>query len=370
MASVNYKLKKILVSTLRKKSDAYKLSQNAGVSPGTLIYTGKIVDEVPEVTLYKYNETHLEKVVDKDASGILQKADLNQINWVNVTAIHHTEIIQQIGDFFSFHPLVLEDIPNTLLSPQYEDFDEYLFITLKMLSINPENHLVEQEHISFILGKNYLISFQERKKDVFDPVRQRLEKAKGKIRKRGADYLLYALLDVIVDNYYTITEEVSDKMNQLESELIYNPKPKSVESITNYKRQLIELKKIVYPLREALGKLNNEEELIQQHTMLFFNDVISHVEHVINTMETQREVLSGFMDLYMSRLSHKMNDVMKTLTVIATIFIPLTFIAGVYGMNFQYMPELDWKWGYPVILGFMFACGIGMFLYMKSRRWF
>lgn len=370
MTSVNFKLKKILVSTLRKKPSTYRLSQNAGVSPGTLIYTGKIIDEAPEITLYQYNEVILEKVVDKDLPNILQKIDLDKINWINVSAIHHTEIVQQIGDFFSFHPLVLEDIPNTLLSPQYEDFDDYLFITLKMLSVNPENHLVEQEHISFILGKNYLLSFQERKKDVFDPVRQRLEKAKGKIRKRGADYLLYALMDVIVDNYYTITEEVSDKMNQLENELIYNPKPKSVESIANYKRQLIELKKTVYPLRDALGKLNNEEELVQQNTMLFFNDVYSHVEHVINTMETQRDVLAGFMDLYMSTLSHKMNDVMKTLTVIATIFIPLTFIAGVYGMNFQYMPELEWKWGYPVLLGFMFVCGIGMFIYMKSRRWF
>lgn len=370
MTSVNYKLKKILVSTLRKKTSTYRLSQNAGASPGTLIYTGKVIDEVPEVTLYQYNEANLEKVVDRDSLGILQKIDPSKINWINISAIHNTETIQKIGDFFSLHPLVLEDIPNTLLSPQYEDFDDYLFITMKMLSINPENHLVEQEHVSFILGKNYLLSFQERKKDVFNPVRQRLEKSKGKIRKRGADYLLYALIDVIVDNYYSITEEVNDKINQLENELIQNPRPQSVESIANYKRHLIELKRTVYPLREGLGKLNNEEELIEENTMRFFNDVYSHVEHVINTMETQHDVLTGFMDLYMSTLSHKMNEVMKTLTVIATIFIPLTFVVGIYGMNFQYMPELEWKWGYPVVMGFMFVCGIGMFIYMKSRKWF
>lgn len=370
MSFVNYKIKKILVSTLRKKTSSYRLSQNAGASPGTLIYTGKVKDEETEVTLLQYDENNVNKVEQKDLPDILSQINPSQANWINISAIHHTEIIQKIGDFFNLHPLVLEDIPNTLLSPQYEDFDDYLFITLKMLSVNEENHLVEQEHVSFILGKNYLLSFQERKKDVFDPVRQRLERARGKIRKKGVDYLLYALLDVIVDNYYAITEEISEKMNQLESELIHRPTPRAVEKIANYKKQLIELRKTVYPLRDALGKLDNEEELVEQSTMRFFNDVYSHVEHVINTMETQREILTGFMDLYMSTLSHKMNEVMKTLTIIATIFIPLTFVAGVYGMNFQYMPELQWKWGYFAVLGFMFVVGVVMYIYMKSRRWF
>ncbi len=370
MSIVNYKIKKILVSTLRKKIPSYRLSQNAGASPGTLIYTGKVKDEEAEVTLLQYNENAINKTERKDLPEILSKISPSQANWINVSAIHHTEVIQKIGDHFNLHPLVLEDIPNTLLSPQYEDFDDYLFITLKMLSVNAESHLVEQEHVSFILGKNYLLSFQERKKDVFDPVRQRLEKARGKIRKRGVDYLLYALIDVIVDNYYAITEEVSEKMNQLESELIRRPTPRAVEKIANYKKQLIELRKTVYPLRDALGKLDNEEELIEQGTMRFFKDVYSHVEHVINTMETQRDILTGFMDLYMSTLSHKMNEVMKTLTIIATIFIPLTFVAGVYGMNFQYMPELQWKWGYFASLGLMFLVGIIMYIYMKSRRWF
>lgn len=360
----------MLVGTLRMMPSGSKLSENAGVMPGTLIYTGKMVDEIPEVSLYKYNEAGLEKVTSTNPTDVLQKIDPDQVNWINVSAIHQIEILQKLGDYFRLHPLVMEDIPNTLLSPQYEDFDDYLFLTLKMLSVNKETHLVEQEHISFVLGDNYVLSFQERKKDVFDPVRQRLESAIGKIRKRGADYLLYALIDVVVDNYYAITEEVSEKMTQLENGLIRDPKPHAVESITNYKRQLIDLKKTLYPLRDALGKLDNEEELIEQHTMRFFHDVYSHVEHVINTMETQRDILSGFMDLYMSSLSHKMNDVMKTLTIISTVFIPLTFLAGIYGMNFQYMPELTYPWGYPAALSVMFVIGIGMFFYMKSRKWF
>lgn len=367
---MNYKLKRILVNTIRKRQPAYKLSQNAGASPGTLTYTGKAIDEVPEITLYQYNEDDINKVKTQNLSEALDQLNMAQTNWVNISAIHDTKMIQEVGDFFFLHPLVLEDIPNTLLSPQYEGFDDYLFITLKMLSVNPEHHLVEQEHVSFILGQNFLLSFQEGSRDVFDPVRQRLEKSRGKIRKRRADYLLYALIDVIVDNYYAITEEISDKMSQLEAELIYNPGPQSVEKIANYKRQLIELKRTVYPLRNALGSLMKEEDLVEENTMRFFNDIYSHIDHVINTMETQRDILSGFMDLYMSTLSHHMNEVMKTLTIVATIFIPLTFVVGIYGMNFEYMPELRWKWGYPAVMGFMLIASICMYFYMKSRRWF
>ncbi len=370
MSSVNYALKKILVGTLRMMPSGHKLSENAGTMPGTLIYTGKMMDEVPEITLYQYDEAGANKFTDTNPKNVLQKIDPAKRNWINVSAIHQTDVLQQIGDCFHLHPLVMEDIPNTLLSPQYEDYDDYLFLTLKMLSINQETHLVEQEHVSFVLGSNYVLSFQERKKDVFDPVRQRLESAIGKIRKRGVDYLLYALIDVIVDNYYGITEEVSDQMAQMEDSLIREPKPNSVESITNYKRQLIDLRKSVYPLRDALGKLDNEEELINKNTMRFFQDVYSHIAHVINTMETQQEILSGFMDLYMSSLSHKMNDVMKTLTIISTVFIPLTFIAGIYGMNFHYMPELTYHWGYPIALLFMLVVGSGMYMYMKSQKWF
>lgn len=354
----------------RKKQNAYRLSQSAGNAPGTLIYTGRNTSEPPELTLYRYNEESLDRDNGTDLREVLGKLDKNRCNWLNISAIHDTEMIRELGDFFGLHLLVQEDILNTVLSPQYEDYDDYLFLTLKMLRINEETRLIEQEHVSFILGDHFLISFQETRQDVFEPVRYRLEGHKGRIRKRNIDYLLYALIDVIVDNYYTITEEVNDHMNNLEDELINDPQHNVVQRITHQKRQIIELRKIVYPLREALRKLNNEEELIQDHTMRFFDDVYSHVDHVISTMESQREILSGFMDLYMSTISNRMNNVMKTLTTIATIFIPLTFVAGVYGMNFENMPELGWENGYFIALGVMFLLGIGMYIYMRTQKWF
>jgi magnesium transporter len=354
----------------RKKHDSYRLSESAGNAPGTLIYTGRNTGEEPEFTLYRYNEENLEKQTGRQLSDILAKMERDKCNWINISAIHKTEIIRQVGDYFGLHLLVQEDILNTVLSPQFEDYDDYLFLTLKMLRINPETHLIEQEHVSFILGDHYLISFQETRQDVFEPVRQRLEGHKGRIRKRGIDYLLYALIDVVVDNYYTITEEVNDHMNHLEDELITDPGHNVVQRITHQKRQIIELRKIIYPLREALRKLKNEEELIQQQTMRFLDDVYSHVDHVIGTMESQREILTGFMDLYMSTISNRMNNVMKTLTTIATIFIPLTFVAGLYGMNFRYMPELGWEHGYFYALGTMLLLGIGMYIYMRKQKWF
>lgn len=354
----------------RKKHNTYRLSESAGNAPGTLIYTGRNTSEHPEFTLYRYDAEKLDKHHNTDLTETLGKLDRSQCNWLNISAIHDTEVIREVGDFFGLHLLVQEDILNTVLSPQYEDYDDYLFLTLKMLKINPETRLIEQEHVSFILGSFYLISFQETRQDVFDSVRKRLEGHKGRIRKRGVDYLLYALIDVVVDHYYTITEEVNDHMNHLEDELINDPGHDVVHRITHQKRQIIELRKIVYPLREALRKLNNEEELIQNHTMRFLDDVYSHVDHVISTMESQREILTGFMDLYMSTISNRMNNVMKTLTTIATIFIPLTFVAGLYGMNFQYMPELGWEHGYFYALGAMLIMGIGMYIYMRRQKWF
>jgi len=354
----------------RKKHNSYRLSESAGNAPGTLIYTGRNTSEQPELTLYQYDQQSLDKHRGTDLTDILGKLDRRQCNWLNISAIHDTEMIREMGEFFGLHLLVQEDILNTVLSPQFEDYDDYLFLTLKMLKINEETRLIEQEHISFILGDFYLISFQETKQDVFEPVRRRLEGHKGRIRKRGIDYLLYALIDVIVDNYYTITEEINDHMNHLEDELIKDPRHDVVERITHQKRQLIELRKIVYPLREALRKLNNDDELIQQNTKRFLDDVYSHIDHVISTMESQREILTGFMDLYMSTISNRMNNVMKTLTTIATIFIPLTFVAGIYGMNFEYMPELKSDNGYFFALGAMLLMGIGMYIYMRKQKWF
>lgn len=358
------------LSLTRKKHNSHRLSESVGAAPGTLIYTGINTEEPVEITLYQYDEDNIKQQQSANLQEILAQLDPEKHNWINISALHNTQLIQEVGDHFGLHLLVMEDIMNTVLSPQFEGYEDHVFLTLKMLKVNPETRMIEQEHVSFILGDYFLISFQESKLDVFEPVRQRLTGHKGRIRKRKIDYLLYALIDVIVDNYYTITEEINDHMNALEDELIHEPRQDVVERITHQKRQIIELRKMIYPLREALRKLNSEEELIQGNTMRFFDDVYSHVDHVIGTMESQREVLIGFMDLYMSTISNRMNNVMKTLTIIATIFIPLTFVAGVYGMNFDNMPELHYKWGYPIAMGIMFVLGIGMYIYMRSRKWF
>lgn len=355
---------------LKKRPPAYKLSQDAGNAPGTLVYTGKNTEEKPVLTFYRYDKDQIEECQYDTFAEIVAKMNPAKANWINISALNNTDLIQEVGDHFDLHPLVTEDILNTVLTPQYEDYGDYLFLTLKMMSVDPEQQSVEQEHVSFILGKHYLISFQERQKDVFEPVRQRLEAHKGRIRQRGVDYLLYALVDVIVDNYYTITEEYSEQLADLEDELIYRPHERAIERITHYKRQLTELRKHIYPLREALQTLISQENLVKQQTLRFFGDVASHVDHVINTMEQQRETLTTFMDLYMTTLSNKMNNVMKTLTIIATIFIPLTFVAGIYGMNFDHMPELHYEYGYPIALGSMLITGLVMYVYMRNREWF
>ncbi|WKN46059.1 magnesium/cobalt transporter CorA [Tunicatimonas pelagia] len=348
----------------------YRISKHAGVAPGTLIYTGKNVDEPIEFTLYQYSEGEFQNRTFDKVSEVLAEIDPEQANWINVSAIHDTSVVQEIGDHFKLHLLVTEDILNTILSPQYENYDGYLFITLKMLNFNKETHYIEREHISFILTPQVLISFQEHRKDVFDPVRERLEVAKGRIRKRGVDYLLYALMDVIVDNYYTVIEEYNEQFILLEDNIVRNPTQEAMERITFYNRNVVELRKSILPLRDALNKLINDESFVEQASLRFFQDVYSHLDQAINTMETQREILNGLMNLYMSMLSNKMNNVMKTLTIIATIFIPLTFVAGIYGMNFQYMPELAWKWGYPTVMGSMLVAGLLMYIWMRTKQWF
>ena len=348
----------------------YRISKHAGAAPGTLIYTGKNVGEPIELTLFQYTDKVFHHQTFSKAGDALAKINPDQANWINVSAIHDTSVVQEIGEHFGLHPLVSEDVLNTVLSLQYENYDDYLFITLRMLNFNEKTHHVEQEHVSFILTPNVLISFQEQQKDVFDPVRERLEAAKGRIRKRGIDYMLYALMDVVVDNYYTVTEEYNEQLILLEDSIIRNPNQDAMERITFYTRQVVELRKSILPLREALSKLLNDESFVEDATRRFFRDVYSHLEQAISTMETQREILNGLMNLYMSMLSNKMNNVMKTLTVIATIFIPLTFVAGVYGMNFQYMPELEWKWGYPTAMVFMLVAGLLMYIWMRTKRWF
>ncbi|MFH1541566.1 MAG: magnesium/cobalt transporter CorA [bacterium] len=346
-----------------------RLSKTKGLPPGTLMHVGEQRDENVKITVIDYNENDFQLSPVKSAEECFPYRDRESVTWINVDGVHQTDIIAKLGSHFGLHPLVLEDIVNTDQRPKLEDHESYLFIALKMLSVNDKGQ-VEAEHVSLILGNNYVISFQEKEGDIFDPVRDRIKNSKGRIRKMGADYLAYSLLDAIVDNYFGILEKTGEKIELLEEILVADPEPKVLKGIHQLKREMIFLRKSVWPLREVIsGLLRAEAKLIKESTIIYLRDVYDHTIQVIDTVESYRDMVSGMLDIYLSSLSNRMNEVMKVLTIIATIFIPLTFIAGIYGMNFKYMPELDIPWAYPLTLSFMGLVGLYMVLYFKRKKW-
>jgi len=345
---------------------------NLGTSPGTLTYVGEEVKFATKVYWTEYNlenyKTHtLPKLLDFQL-----KLDPNKTYWLNVDGIHEPKVIETVGKIFNLHPLVMEDILNTQQKPKFEYYnDEQLFVTFKMLEFNPHTDEIEVEHLSFILGENYVISFQEeRTKDIFNPIRQRLRASAGKTRKNGADYLLYSLMDLVVDNYFLVLEKIAENIERLEDDIINTKKQKSMTEIYSIKRELMLMRKIVLPLREMLSNLVHEEApLITSNTALYLRDLHDHVMQVLDTIDSYRELVASLMDLYLSQASNRMNNVMKVLTVISVIFMPVTFIVGIYGMNFDYMPELRWHYGYHSVWIFMIILVIGMLIYFRKKDW-
>lgn len=360
-----------LISRLIKKS-----SKKIGVPPGTIEFIGEKKVETVKIKIIDYNEKKLqEKTVDKIEECFSYK-ETPSVSWINIDGIHDTEIIKKIGDCYNIHPLVLEDIANTTQRPKFEDFDDYIFLIIKMLFYNDQTNEIKSEQVSLILGPNYVMSFQETEGDIFDPVRERIRSGKGRIRNMKADYLCYALLDVLVDNYFTILEKVGERIESMEAELVVEPTQKTLQDIYHLKREMIILRKSVWPLREVVNSLDrSESDIIKKSTFIYLRDVYDHTIQVIDTIETFRDMLSGLLDLYLSSISNKMNQIMKVLTIIATIFIPLTFIAGIYGMNFDpgaspfNMPELGWYWGYLFVWAIMLILIILMIAYFKFKKW-
>ncbi|MCX5719931.1 MAG: magnesium/cobalt transporter CorA [Nitrospirae bacterium] len=348
-----------------------KRAKKAGLPPGTLIHIGeKKTDEI-KITAVDYDETLFQEKELKTIVECFPYKDKPAITWINVDGVHQIEILEKLGECFGLHPLVLEDILNTDQRTKIEDYGDYIYIVLKMLYYNNSSTETVTEQISLILGQNFVLSFQEGiKGDIFNQVRERIRNGKGRIRKMGADYLVYTLLDTIIDNYFIILEKLGEKIEFLEDELVTNPTPATLQIIHNLKRDMIFLRKSVWPLREVISVMERgESPLVQETTGIYLRDVYDHTIHVIDTIETFREMLSGMLDVYLSSISNKLNSIMKVLTIIATIFMPLTFFAGVYGMNFKYMPELEWHWGYPIVLLFMFSIGISMLIYFKKKKW-
>lgn len=345
-------------------------TKKTGLPPGTIVYVGRKKSASTRTRIIEFNETYIKEKEILEIEEVFPSKDQKTIYWINIDGLQKIDIIEKIGKQFGIHPLVLEDIANTRQRPKMEDFGDYIFAVLKMLQYNEEDKETQVEQISLILGSNWVISFQENEGDVFDPIRERLRTDKGRIRKMGADYLVYALLDAVVDNYFVVLERIGEKIEGIEDEIVTNPSPETLQAIHDLKRQMILLRKSVWPLREVISRLERwESKLINKSIDIFLRDVYDHTIQVIDAVETFRDMLSGMLDIYMSSVSNRMNEVMKVLTIIATIFIPLTLVAGIYGMNFTYMPELEWIWGYPSILLIMLAVGIVMLFYFRKKKW-
>jgi len=346
-----------------------KTSKKAGLPPGTLVHVGEKKTDYIRIRVMDYSEKHLEEKQLEKIEECFPYRDNSNVTWINVDGLHEIDIIQKIGDHAGLHPLVVEDIVHTEQRPKIDDYDEYIFVIAKMLFFDEEEDQIKIEQFSLVLGTNFVISFQEIFGDVFNPVRERIRKGKGRIRFMGADYLMYALLDAIVDNYFIVLERIAERIEELEEDLISDPGPEVLQTIHNFKRELIFLRKSVWPLRDVCSSLARaESSLVREKTTIFLRDLNDHTIQVIDTTETLRDIISGMLDVYLSSVSNRMNEVMKLLTIIATIFIPLTFIAGIYGMNFKYMPELDWHWGYFIALGVMIVIFVIMLIWFKRKR--
>jgi len=347
-----------------------KKLKKVGLPPGSIVHIGNKRDEKVKITIVDYCEAKFQEKEAKSVEECLPYKDKSTVTWINVDGVHEMKVIEEIGKCFNLHPLILEDIVDTDQRPKIKDFVNYIFIILKMLYYDKNDNEMKVEQVSLILGKNYVISFQEREGDVFNSIRERIRNNIGRMRKAEADYLVYALMDAVVDNYFIIIEKLGEKIENLEDKVISRPKPVNLRVIHKLRRDLIFLRKSVWPLREVISILQRgESSLILESTNVYLRDVYDHTIQVIDTVETLRDIISGMLDIYLSSVSNRMNEIMKVLTIIATIFIPLTFITGIYGMNFRNMPEIKWVWGYPVVLLGMLIIGIIMVIYFKRKKW-
>ncbi len=345
-------------------------SKKAGLPPGTLVHIGNKRVEKSRITIIDYDQTNFQEKEVKSVEECFPFKDKSTVTWINIDGIHQVEIIEKIGKHFNLHPLILEDILNTEQRPKMEDFEDYVFLVMKMPYFDGNDNKIRIEQISLVLGPHFIISFQETVGDVFDPVRERIKNGRVRIRNSGTDYLIYALIDAIVDNYFVILEKIGERIENIEEELVTELGKETLHGIHDLKREILFFRKSVWPLRELVSTLGRgESNLIKESTRIYLRDVYDHTIQVIDTMETFRDMLSSMLDLYLSSISNKMNEVMKVLTIIATIFIPLTFVAGLYGMNFEYMPELKWRWSYPLTLLVLVGIGISMIFYFRRKKW-
>ncbi len=344
------------------------INENVGAPPGTLFYNGEERTDRIKITLIEYNESEFFEQEFYDLSDCLSHVKPNMVKWINVEGLHKPELVEKIGKIYNIHPLTMEDIVHVDQRPKFEDYEHYVVAIMKMISYTSE---VISEQLSIILLENTVLSFQEPNNgDAFDIIRNRLRQGKGRVRKLGADYLAYALMDAVVDCYFTAIEKIGDKIEEIEEEIISDSDKKSLLQLYHLKREMIYLRKQVWPMRDMINNMvRSETNLINPSSDIYLRDLSDHVTRIIDTVETYRDLLSGIMDIYLSTNANKMNEVMKVLTIMSSIFIPVTFIAGVYGMNFENMPELKTQNGYFITWGIMLSVIIGLMIYFKRKKW-
>src|SRR5689334_980102 len=345
-----------------------KRSKKTGLPPGTLVHIGEHKSEKVTITTFHYTGTSCEEQQLEQLERLSPPAD-ESVMWINVGGVHKVEVVEVLGKQFSLHPLLLVDVANTDQRPKLDDYETYIFLVMKMLSL-PNRQEIAVEQVSLVLGRNYVLSFQENGTDVFQPVRERLRGGKGRLRQADSDYLLYALVDAIVDQYFAVLELMGERLEAVQQAVVDDPKPETLNDIHALKRQLLFLRRAVWPLRDVMNNLSRSDcRFLHDPTKVFFRDVYDHVVQIVDTIETLREMVSASLDIYLSSVSYRLNAVMRVLTVITTIFMPLSFIASIYGMNFEYMPELKSPWGYPVALAVMAVVGMAMLVLFRKKRW-
>jgi magnesium transporter len=345
-------------------------SKKAGLPPGSVVHIGAEVADKTTISAIDYSEKECQQKNVKNVEDLAPYLESSETTWIRVQGLHQTEIIEAVGKLCMIHPLFLEDVANTSQRPKAEDAGNYFFVIIKILSYDDEKDSIGTEQLSFILASNFLLSFEEKSGKIFDSVMERIKAGKGRIRKAGTDYLAYSLIDIVVDNYFGLLEKLGEKIELLEEDLVTNPTPEILSQIHNLKMDMIFLRRSVWPLREVINALAlGESNLIKESSRPYFRDVYDHTIHIIDTMETYRDIVSGMLDIYLSSVSYRLNEIMKILTILATIFIPLTWIAGWYGMNFKHMPELEWRWGYPMVIGVSIAVVVSLLLYFRRKGW-
>ncbi len=348
-----------------------KQSHKAGLPPGALVHVGELKSSSSTVTVCGYSESIYQEK-DTDNVNDLRKMLKEEapVIWVHLEGLAGTDLLEEIGLFFNLHKLTLEDILNTDQRSRQETYENYTYVVLKTLFYNDKEHKIETEQISLIVGERHVISVSERESDNFVKVRQRIKSNKGILHKKGADYLAYTLLDRVVDDYFAVLEAVGERLESLEESLLASPDEKTLKAVHSLKREMLGMRQAVWPLREALTGLEQSDSVfVHADTALHLRDVYFHVVQIVDTVEIYREMLSGLIEIYLSSLNNRLNEVMKILTMFAAIFIPLTLISGIYGMNFKYMPELSWHYGYPFSIGLMATVVIAMLLFFRRKKW-